>query len=157
ILHEQTKGQTDYIWGNLWAFAYPNFVDCQRNSHSLALMAAWRWIRGTVSGSGEAEHVDGIQMSSELFPVLGITPVQGRSFLPEEDHPGSAPVILLGYSLWQRRYGGSTAVIGTPLVLDGKPYTVVGIAPPDLRLFGNEVDVFAALGQHADPAMQSRK
>src|ERR1041385_5552265 len=155
-LHEQTKGQVDFIWGDLWAFAYPNFLDCKRESRSLSPMAAWRWNRGTVSEPGQAEYVDGVEMSSELFSVLGVTPFRGRAFLPEEDRPGAAPVMILGYGLWQRRFGGSPVAIGTPVVFDGKPYTVVGIAPAGLRLFGDVVDLFTPLGQNTSRVMQNR-
>src|SRR5216683_6012840 len=68
-LQEQTEQATR--WGNLWAFAYPNFLDCRRESRSL-IMAAWRYAGGTVSAPGEAEYVDGHQISSDLFPVLGV-------------------------------------------------------------------------------------
>ena len=155
-LHEQTKGQVDFIWGDLWAFAYANFLDCKRESRSLSPMAAWRWNRGTVSEPGQAEYVDGVEMSSELFSVLGVTPFRGRAFLPEEDRPGAAPVMILGYGLWQRRFGGSPVAIGTPVVFDGKPYTVVGIAPAGLRLFGDVVDLFTPLGQNTSRVMQNR-
>jgi predicted permease len=156
-MNEQTKGHIDYIYGDLWAFAYPNFLDCQRESRSLTPMAAWRWNRGTVSDTGEAEYVDGVQMSSELFSVLSVSPVRGRAFSSDEDRPGAAPVALISSDLWQRRYGGSPAVIGSPLVFDGKPYTVIGIAPAGLRLSGQVADVFTPLGQVTEAVMQNRE
>jgi predicted permease len=155
-VEEQTKGQINPIWGDRWAFAYPNFLDCKSGIRSLD-MAAWTWRRGTVSDPGEAEYVEGVEMSSELFPVLGVTPVQGRAFLREDDRPGAAPVAIISYGLWQRHYGGSPAVVGRPLVFDGKPYTVAGIAPAGLQLFGQLVDVFTPLGQDTSPSMQNRK
>src|ERR1700736_6193473 len=87
---EQTKGIVDYRWGDRWAFAYPNFLDCKRESRSLDL-AAWRYGGGTVSGSGQPEYVDGLQISSGLFSVLGVTFTRGRAFLDEEDRPGAPP------------------------------------------------------------------
>src|SRR5258706_15318162 len=91
-VQEQTDFSTQ--WGNLWAFTYPNFVDCRRESRSLA-MAGWRYSGGTISEPGEAEYVDGHQISSELFAVLGITLFRGRAFLPEEDRAGAVPVIII--------------------------------------------------------------
>ena len=154
-MNEQTKGITDYRWGDLWAFAYPNYVDCKRESRSLD-MAAWRYNGGTVSAPGEAEHVDGAEVSSELFPVLGVTLSRGRAFLPEDDQPGAAPVALISYDLWQRHFGGSAAAIGRPLVFEGKPYTVVGVAPPGFRLAWMEPDVFTPIGQNTQSFMQNR-
>lgn len=60
-LNEQTKGITDYRWGDLWAYSYPNYLDCKHESRSLD-MAAWRYNGGTVSAPGEAEHVDGADL-----------------------------------------------------------------------------------------------
>jgi predicted permease len=148
-VHEHTEK-----YGDQW-FAYLNFLDCKRESRTLAL-AAWRYGGGTVGGPGNAEYVDGRQISSELFSILGVTLLQGRAFLPEEDRPGAAPVIIISYGLWQRRYGGSPAAIGMPLVFEGKPYTVVGIAPAAFQLSG-EVDVFTPLGQNTEPRMQNRE
>ncbi len=153
-LQEQTDWSTQ--WGNVWAFTYPNFLDCKRESRSLN-MTAWRYSGGTVDGSGEPEYVDGFQISSELFSVLGVGLSQGRVFLPEEDRPGGAPVIIISYGLWQRRFGGKRSAIGMPLVFDGKPYTIVGIAPTRFRLGGDEVDVFTPLGQNTERVMQDRE
>ncbi len=152
-LQEQTEKPTQY--GNLWAFAYPNYLDCKRGSRSLD-MAAWRYTGGVVSGSEKAEYVDGREISSDLFSILGISVLQGRAFLPEEDRPGATPVIIISHGLWQRRYGGSPAAIGQPLVFDGKSYTVIGVTPAGFRLSG-EADVFTLLGQKTDPRMQNRK
>jgi len=153
-LNEQTKGITDYRWGDLWAYSYPNYLDCKRESNSLDT-AAWRYNGGTVSAPGEAEHVDAVEMSAELFSVLGVTLFRGRAFLPEDDRPGAAPVAIISHGLWQRHYGGSPGAIGKPLVFEGSSYTVVGIAPPGFRLSW-EPDVFTPLGQNAQTYMQRR-
>jgi len=154
-LNEQTKGISDYRWGDLWAYSYPNYLDCKRESHSLD-MAAWRYNGGTVSAPGDAEHIDAAEISSELFPVLGITLPQGRSFLPEDDRPGAAPVAIISYALWQRHYGGSAAALGRPLVFEGKPYTIVGVAPAGFRLSDMEPDVLTPIGQNTRVFMQRR-
>jgi predicted permease len=149
-LHEQT--QDDAAGG---PFSYLNFVDCKRESRTLPYMAAFRHGGGTVSEPGEAEYVSGRQISSELFSVLGINLLRGRAFLPEEDRPGATPVVIISYRLWHYRYGGDPNAIGRQLVFNGKPYTVVGIAPAGLQLSG-DVDVFTALGQNTEPIMQNR-
>ena len=147
-------GQTDK-YGEQWGFSYPDFRDCERNSRSLA-MAAWNYGGGTLSEPGEAEYIDGREISSELFTVLGIPPARGRAFLSEDDRPGAAPVAIISYGLWQRRFGGSPSTVGKPIVFDGKPHTVVGIAPPNFHLDG-EADVFTPLGQVTEPRMQNRE
>jgi predicted permease len=150
MLHEQTQDDPSG-----WPFAYLNFVDCKRESRSLAPMAAVRHGGGTVSEPGEAEYVSGRQISSEMFLVLGISLVRGRAFLPEEDRPGAAPVVIISHRLWLQRYGEDPKALGRELVFNGKPYTVVGIAPAGLRLLG-DVDVFTPLGQNTEPIMRNR-
>jgi predicted permease len=152
-LQEKTDFSTQL--GNLWAFTYPNFLDCKSGSRSLDL-GAWRYGGGTVSASGNAEYVDGREVSADLFPLLGVTPIQGRAFRPEEDRLGATPVAMISYGLWQRLYGGNAAAIGMPLVFEGKSYNVIGVAPAGFRL-GDEVDVFTLLGQDASPRMQNRE
>jgi predicted permease len=142
-------------YGEFWGFSHLNFTDARRESRSLEI-AAWTYDGGTISEPGEPEFVIGRQISAELFPVLGIELLHGRAFHPEEDRPGAAPVAIISYGLWQRRYGGDTAAIGRPLVLEGKPYTVVGIAPAGFQLFG-EADVFTPLGQNTGRRMQMRE
>jgi putative ABC transport system permease protein len=153
-LQEKTEKATQF--GNLWSLAYPNFLDCRSQTHSL-LMAAWRYSGGTISGPGDPEYVDGFEISAELFPVLGVGIKNGRGFLLEEDRLGSAPVVIISDGLWQRRFGGRADTIGKPLVYDEKSYSVVGIAPPDFRLNGDQADVFTPLGQDASPVLQNRE
>jgi predicted permease len=150
-LHRHTEK-----YGDQWGVSYPNFLDCQRESRSLTPMAAWSYGGGTVSEPGEAEYVAGRQISSELFSVYGVALSRGRAFLPEEDRPGAAPVVIISNGLWQRRYGGSQSAIGGPLGFDGKSYTVVGIAPAGFQLNG-DTDVFTPLGQNTEVRMRNRE
>ncbi|HUI53329.1 MAG TPA: ABC transporter permease [Bryobacteraceae bacterium] len=151
---EQTSWSTHM--GNLWTLTYPNFLDCQRESSSLDL-AGWRYFSGgTVSKPGEPENVNGILVSSNLFSVLGVTLSRGRAFRSDEDRPGAPPVAIISYGLWQRRFGGNPAAIGMQMVLEEKPYTVIGITPASFRLLGDEEDVFTLLGQNSDPRLQNR-
>ncbi len=133
--------------------AYPDFLDCQRRSRSLEL-AGWVFSSATLSEPGEAEYEQQFEITHNLFSVLGVSPFRGRAFLPEEDKPGGTPVAILGYGLWQRHFAGDPAAVGATLVLDGKRYTVVGIAPSGFQLDG-EGDVYTPLGQ--DTAAYLRK
>jgi predicted permease len=147
-------------FGDPWGFAYLSFLDCQRESHSLAL-AAWTYSGGTITEPGKAEYVSGGLISSELFPVLGVTLAGGRNFTAEEDRLGASPVVIISYRLWRRRFGGSAAAIGASLVLEDKPYTVVGIAPDGFEPpagfhFSGSADVFTPIGQSPEPRMQNR-
>ncbi len=147
-------GQTEK-YGDEMGVSYLNFLDCKRQSSSLAPLAAWSYSGGTLSERGETEYVEGRQISSELFSVFGVGLARGRAFLPEEDRPGAAPVAIISYGLWQRRYAGSPSAIGRQLVLDGKPYTAVGVAPAGFQLDG-AAEVFTPLGQVSEVRMQNR-
>jgi len=151
-LNEWTDKPTQF--GNLWAFTYPNFQDCKHESRSLT-MAAWGYKGGTVSKPGEAEHIDGFQVSANLFSVLGVPVVRGRAFQPQEDQPGAAPVVIISYGLWQRRFAGNPAAMGATLVFEDKPYTVVGVVPAGFRL-SQDADVYLPIGQDTEPVMQNR-
>jgi predicted permease len=142
--------------GELWGFSNLDFGDIKRESKTLAL-AAWTYGGGTISEPGESEYVNGRQISAELFSTLGISPIQGRAFRPDEDRPGAPPVAMISYALWQRDFGGEPSAIGRSLVYDGNPYTLVGIAPAGFQLDG-EADVFTPLEQRqtSDPRMQNR-
>ena len=150
-LHEQTEK-----YGTSRVFSYPNFLDCQRESHSLKSMAAWRSGGGTVSEPGEAEYVSGRQVSASLFSVLGIPLLRGREFRTAKDRPSGTPAAIISYRFWQKRYHGHAGAIGARLVYDGRPYTVVGIASARFRI-SEDVDVFTPIGQNTSPTMQNRE
>jgi predicted permease len=135
--------------------AYLDFLDCQRDSRSLTL-AGSLFDGGTISGSGLPEYVDLREITSNLFSVLRVNLAQGRAFLPEEDRTGAAPVMILGYSFWQRHFAGRPDVVGASLSLDDKLYTVVGIAPSGFRLRDSEPDVMTPLGQVTAKFLQNR-
>ena len=148
------RGHTQQF-GEFWGFSNPDFGDAKRESRTLAL-AAWSYGGGTISEPGEPEYVFGREVSAELFSTLGVSPVQGRSFRPDEDRPGAAPVVIISYGLWQRDFGGEPSAIGKSLVLEGKSYAVIGVAPAGFQLDGVP-DIFTPLEQTTDPRMQNRR
>jgi predicted permease len=141
-------------YGHRQGMSYPDFLDLVNASRSF-VMAAWSYGRATVSAPGDAEYVDGRQVSYQLFSVYGIPLVRGRAFLPEEDRFGAAPVAIISYRLWKRRFAGSPSAVGSALTYDGKSYSIVGIAPYGFQLDGDP-DVFTPLGQVAEVRMRNR-
>jgi predicted permease len=142
-------------FGDTWGFSYPDFQDCQRECRSFEGVAGWTYGGGTVSAPGEPEYADGRLISSDLFSVLRVPLVAGRSFVTTDDQVGAAPVAVISTRLWQRRYGSNPKAIGMSLAYDGKAYTVVGVAPPGFQLDG-DAEVFTPLGQATEPRMQWR-
>jgi len=113
------------------ALSYPDFLDWRAQSHSFTGMASFHHNSLTLTGAGEPRQLDAETVASNYFRVLGVRPVVGRDFLPEDDKPGSQTV-LLSYRLWQSAFGGAPGIAGRPITLDGTPYTVAGVMPPDV-------------------------
>ena len=104
-----------------------------------------------MTGSGDPERVDSMVITESLLPMLGVQPMLGRTFSADDDRVGGAPVTLISYSLWQRRFSGSRDILGKSLTLDNNPYTVIGVLPagiPDFKKRGCLRSV-RALGAHA--------
>src|ERR1700734_2534172 len=118
-----------------------NYLDWRDHSHSFEAMEATRSGSITLTGAGEPERLNVRMATAGLFPLLGINAQVGRTFLPEEDRAGGAPVVLLSYGLWQRRFGGAQDIIGKPVNLDAQPYTVVGVLPAGFQIL-QPADVF---------------
>ncbi|MGC1485277.1 MAG: ABC transporter permease [Candidatus Acidiferrum sp.] len=114
--------------------SYENYLDWRDQSHSFEAMEATRGGAITLTGAGEPERLNVRMATAGLFPMLGINAHIGRTFLPEEDRAGGAPVVLLSYGLWQRRFGASQDIIGKAINLDSQPYTVVGVLPSGFQI-----------------------
>ncbi len=84
----------------------------------------------SLSGVGQPEVLKGARVSANFLDILGVSPLQGRSFLAEEDKPGAAPVAMISAELWRRRFGRNPAIIGKTATLAGAPTTIVGVLPP---------------------------
>ena len=114
--------------------SYQNYVDWRDQSHSFDGMEATRATNLTLTGGGEPERLTARMATAGLFPLLGVDATVGRTFLKEEDRAGGAPVALVSYGLWQRRFGGSRDLIGKTIDLNAQPYTVVGILPSGFQI-----------------------
>ncbi len=106
-----------------------NFLAWQAQNGAFEAMAAYGGGSFNLTGAGEPERLVGDRATANLFDLLGIRPVVGRTFTPDEDRAGGPPVVLLSYGLWQRRFGGDPGVVGRVISLNGLPYTVVGVLP----------------------------
>ncbi len=141
--------------GENFAFSYPDFLDVQRGSNSFQSIAAYRNSGVNVTSPGEPAYISSRQISAGFLSVLGIKPILGREFRPEEDRRNGAPVAMIGYALWHERFGGSPKAIGATLTAGGRSYTVVGVLPADFRFNGYR-QVFTPIGQNDTIATQQR-
>jgi putative ABC transport system permease protein len=118
------------------------YADWKAQNHSFDEMAALTWLSFNITGDGEPEKVSAYGVTANLFPMLGVEPALGRTFLADEDRPGGAKVVVLSYGLWQRRYGGDPSVVGREILLNGEKYTVVGVMPRDFQFLQSYVGLW---------------
>ncbi len=129
--------------------SYPNYRDWRARSRSFQAMSAVRGWYMTLTGMGEPESVTAGMVSAEYFEVMGVRPVLGRGFQPEEDRPGAGRVTVISHGFWQRRFGGDPEAVGRTVTLDGQPFTVVGVMPEGFAHQGPP-PVWVLIGQWAD-------
>ncbi|HEY8227944.1 MAG TPA: ABC transporter permease [Pyrinomonadaceae bacterium] len=106
-----------------------NFLDWRAQNTVFEHLAAIRVSTSNLALSDSAERIDIAQTSANFFNVFGLTPTEGRLFIPTDEQAGHEPIVVLSYALWQSRFGSDPTLVGKPIRLDGKNYTVVGIAP----------------------------
>jgi putative ABC transport system permease protein len=145
------------IW-NTYLPAWPrlglspgDFQDWRQQTQDFSEMAAYVDISQgfNLTGEGEPERVKAAFATSNLIPMLGVHPIIGRAFTPNEDKPASAPVILLSYRLWQHKFGCDPSAVGRAVMLDGKGYTLAGVLPAGFHL-SLQADVWMPVGQYQD-------
>jgi predicted permease len=128
---------TDQRAGPFGAFAQmsrPNFEDLRAKNDTFAGMVAAAFAPMNLSGRGEPEQVFGQIVTGDYFDVLGATMTLGRGFRgAADDQPGTAPVAVLSHGLWQRRFGGRTDIIGDTITINGRAFTVIGVAGEGFR------------------------
>ncbi len=111
-----------------------NFLDWRQQQTVFEDLAAFHYNDYNLTGSGDTpEQLTGNPITANMFDVLKVKPLIGRTFRPEESEPTSARVVVLSYGLWQRRFGGAADIIGRTLTLNGNPHTVVGVMPANFE------------------------
>jgi putative ABC transport system permease protein len=118
--------------GDVESLQYVYWRDHSQALNSVAAVFGSMGGFNLVGNSGPV-HVRGSKVTQQFFPAVGIQPMLGRGFLPEEDRPGGPPVVVLSYGLWSSAFGGDPNVIGRSATLNGIPYNIVGVLPPSFR------------------------
>lgn len=142
-----------------------NFYDWHQQTHSFEKMAAISpYPDFIMTGSGEAKRLTGAAVSQEFFSLLGVHMALGRDFLPEEDRPDSAQVVILSYSTWMGLFGGRADVVGRSMTMNDAAYTIVGVLPRNFYLVSkaadyqsrNRFDVWTPLALPSPPPVWQR-
>jgi predicted permease len=114
--------------------SYPNYKDYRDRNTVFSGLFSYSIFSVAIGGDSDTQGVTGQIVSGNYFDVLGVRAAAGRTFIPEEDRDnGAHPVVVISYSLWARRYGRSRSAIGASITLNGRPYTIVGVAPKEFR------------------------
>jgi predicted permease len=106
-----------------------DYLDWRKQSRSFERMGAAQVWSASLTGRDNAEQLGGMQVSANLFALLGVPPLRGRTFETGEDQPARGHIAVLSYQLWQRRFGGDPAIVGEQIALNGESYTVTGVMP----------------------------
>lgn len=112
-----------------------NFFDWRDQNSVFTDMAAFFDLNVNLTGEGEAEEVPGQIATPNLFSLLGVNPIRGRTFGPDDGKPGQNRVVVISYDLWQRRFGGDESIIGRKITLNNEPNEIIGVLPPDVSWF----------------------
>jgi len=137
-------------------FSMPDFLDYRDHTDSLDSLSAIANWSANVTGQGDAERLNGVRVSANLFETLGVGAALGRTLEPEDDRPGAPPAVVMTFGLWQRRFGGDSSLVGQPLEINGASYTLVGILPSTFFFPLPEAELAVPLVPDADPWRQNR-
>jgi putative ABC transport system permease protein len=132
-----------------------DFLDMKKQATSFEAFAAMAWWDANLVGRDQPEAVQGFRVSADFFPALGVELNSGRNFRPEEETVGQDRRVIMGYSLWQRRFAGDPSVLGSAVDIDGLQYEVIGIAPEGFA-FPAGAQVWAPLAPTAQTAANRR-
>jgi putative ABC transport system permease protein len=138
------------------SISYPNFTDWRNQNHVFEKIGVYNRNSYNLTGYGEAERLLTGQVSADLFDALRARPLIGRLFTNDDDKPGAAPVVVLSYGLWQRRFGGQANILNQSLTFNNKSYTVIGVMPPEFA-FPTRAEMWVPVGPLSDdPNWQQR-
>jgi putative ABC transport system permease protein len=132
-----------------------SFFDWTRDARSVSTLSAVRHVSFNISSKGESftpQRASGIACSASFFPILGVHPLLGRYFQPNEDKPNAPYVAILSYGFWQRQFAGSKQVVGKQIRLDGNSYNILGVLPRDFVFPGPKADIVVSFDRMLEPS-----
>jgi predicted permease len=154
VLAAEQKGSSQL----LSAFSYPDFVDFRKQADLVADLFGYRMALPGLSADGRVDQVLASYVTGNYFSVLGVKPALGRLILgSEENQPGEQPVLVLGYSYWQKRFGGNPGVIGKQVRVNGKQATIIGVAPKQFHgvIAVTDIEMYLPLSNAASIEQES--
>jgi putative ABC transport system permease protein len=116
-----------------WTVAAANLMDYRTQKNSFVSLAGFAVTGLNITESGPPDRLFGEEVTANYFSTLGVSPAQGRAFLPDEDRPGANKVVIVSDELWHSRFGADPHFLGKSVTLENEKYTVVGIMPPGFQ------------------------
>jgi len=152
IVSVAVRGKDD----TMQAFSHPNYVDFRDQNQVLSGLLIYRFVPLNLSRSGNNERIWGYEVSGNYFDVLGVKPIKGRTFLPEEDRAKLAgPVVVVSYDSWQKRFGGDADLVGKDVLINNHQFKVIGIAPEGFKgtelVYSPEIWVPSSMMEWVEP------
>ncbi|HEY2289924.1 MAG TPA: ABC transporter permease [Thermoanaerobaculia bacterium] len=136
------------------AVSIPDLTDYREQSTVFDAVGAYMDRQVNITEEREPQRLDGQRITANLFSILGVSPMLGRGFTPEEEAPGGEKVVVISYDLWRSRYGSDLTLVGRPIRLDEVPHTVVGVMPAGFVFPTKETQIWLPLA--LDPAKETR-
>jgi predicted permease len=136
-----------------------NYLDWRSQNNVFEDMGVAENWTPNLSGAGQAESVNALQVSANLFPMLGVQPLLGRFFLADEEQTGKEHAVILSYKLWKRRFAGDPGIVGRTVSLQGEPYAVVGVMPNSFQFapfWATKAELWAPLAFGASATSRER-
>ena len=124
--------------------SYPDYMDMRDQSQSFSAMAAYTRTAATLALADDAQYLEGVAITPEVFDVLGVPPLLGRGFTQEDAKNETDRVVVLTYPLWKSAFGGDPKIVGQQVMLSARSHTVVGVMPPGWK--------FPIEDEHIEPA-----
>jgi putative ABC transport system permease protein len=141
VLYTQRTAPDGTVRLERWS--YPRIQLLRKSARRFSLVANFSPTTVNIVDGGDPESVPGEIVSSQYFPLLRVTMLRGRAFAPgDDDAPGRQPVAIIGYDLWQRRFGADPAVVGRAVTVNGLPLTVIGVAPRGFRGVTDKAEIW---------------
>src|ERR1700691_1989950 len=130
--------ETSHLQGMEGLNASPStYFTFREESRTFQDIGVWRNNSVNITGTGEPEQIDALDVTDGVLPVLGVQPIRGRWFTRKDDSPGSPKTAVLSYGYWQRKFGGDPSVIGRRIMVDGDATEIIGILPPGFRIMNS--------------------
>ena len=150
-------GRLVMVWEDSSAFGFPqdtpapgNYATWRSENNVFTDMAALRGRGFDLTGSGNPEQFDGVAMTANTFPLLGVKPMLGRNITLEEDKPGANHVVILSHAVWTANFGGDTKIIGKQIWLNNAQYTIIGVMPPGFVFPDRQTQIWVPIGFTAE-------